>query len=119
MGHSGTTPGLNFVYAHMNRVIRNWDLNAIYVMGPGHGGRDVGIEREPRKIISGEKTFSAQVPVGIEVRASARSALLEQSKLLVCLGDVPSFVEIGRAVAAIGVATRLLVACQHSECLFA
>ena len=38
LGHWGTTPGLNFVYAHMNRVIRNWDLNAVYVMGPGHGG---------------------------------------------------------------------------------
>ncbi|MGZ4340271.1 MAG: phosphoketolase family protein, partial [Gaiellaceae bacterium] len=38
LGHWGTTPGLNFVYAHMNRVIRNWDLNAIYIMGPGHGG---------------------------------------------------------------------------------
>jgi xylulose-5-phosphate/fructose-6-phosphate phosphoketolase len=38
LGHWGTTPGLNFVYAHMDRVIRNWDLNAIYVMGPGHGG---------------------------------------------------------------------------------
>src|SRR5579863_3770687 len=38
LGHWGTTPGLNFVYAHMNRVIRNWALNAIYVLGPGHGG---------------------------------------------------------------------------------
>jgi xylulose-5-phosphate/fructose-6-phosphate phosphoketolase len=38
LGHWGTTPGLNFIYAHMNRVIRNWDLDAIYVMGPGHGG---------------------------------------------------------------------------------
>ncbi len=38
LGHWGTTPGLNFVYAHMNRVIRNWDLDAIYVIGPGHGG---------------------------------------------------------------------------------
>jgi xylulose-5-phosphate/fructose-6-phosphate phosphoketolase len=38
LGHWGTTPGLNFVYVHMNRVIRNWDLNAVYVMGPGHGG---------------------------------------------------------------------------------
>jgi len=38
LGHWGTTPGLNFVYVHMNRVIRNWGLNAIYVMGPGHGG---------------------------------------------------------------------------------
>ncbi|MDA8300280.1 MAG: phosphoketolase family protein [Actinomycetota bacterium] len=38
LGHWGTTPGLNFVYVHMNRAIRNWDLNAIYIMGPGHGG---------------------------------------------------------------------------------
>jgi xylulose-5-phosphate/fructose-6-phosphate phosphoketolase len=38
LGHWGTTPGINFVYAHLNRVIRNWDLNAIYVVGPGHGG---------------------------------------------------------------------------------
>jgi xylulose-5-phosphate/fructose-6-phosphate phosphoketolase len=38
LGHWGTTPGLNFVYAHMNRVIRKFDVNAIYVCGPGHGG---------------------------------------------------------------------------------
>ncbi len=38
LGHWGTTPGLNLIYAHMNRVIRNWDLNAIYITGPGHGG---------------------------------------------------------------------------------
>src|SRR5881398_682497 len=38
LGHWGTTPGLNFVYAHLNRAIRQRDLNAIYVCGPGHGG---------------------------------------------------------------------------------
>ena len=38
LGHWGTTPGLNFLYAHINRVIRNWDLNAMYIIGPGHGG---------------------------------------------------------------------------------
>ncbi|HKR97174.1 MAG TPA: phosphoketolase family protein, partial [Candidatus Angelobacter sp.] len=38
LGHFGTTPGLNFVYVHMNRLIRKNDLNAIYVTGPGHGG---------------------------------------------------------------------------------
>jgi xylulose-5-phosphate/fructose-6-phosphate phosphoketolase len=38
LGHWGTTPGLNFVYVHMNRVIRRDDLDAIYVTGPGHGG---------------------------------------------------------------------------------
>ena len=38
LGHWGTTPGLNFIYAHMNRAIRARDLNAIFVTGPGHGG---------------------------------------------------------------------------------
>ncbi len=38
LGHWGTTPGLNLMYAHMNRVIRNRDLNALFVTGPGHGG---------------------------------------------------------------------------------
>ena len=38
LGHWGTTPGLNFVYAHMNRAIRARELSAIYVTGPGHGG---------------------------------------------------------------------------------
>src|SRR5829696_9177269 len=38
LGHWGTTPGLNFVYAHMNRAIVRRDLDAIYVTGPGHGG---------------------------------------------------------------------------------
>jgi xylulose-5-phosphate/fructose-6-phosphate phosphoketolase len=38
LGHWGTTPGLNFIYVHMNRVIKERDLDAIYVIGPGHGG---------------------------------------------------------------------------------
>jgi xylulose-5-phosphate/fructose-6-phosphate phosphoketolase len=38
LGHWGTTPGLNFIYVHMNRVIRQRDLDAMYVIGPGHGG---------------------------------------------------------------------------------
>src|SRR4051794_11975596 len=38
LGHWGTTPGLNFLYAHMNRAITERHLNAIFVTGPGHGG---------------------------------------------------------------------------------
>jgi xylulose-5-phosphate/fructose-6-phosphate phosphoketolase len=38
LGHWGTTPGLNLVYTHMNRLIRTHDLNAIFITGPGHGG---------------------------------------------------------------------------------
>ena len=38
LGHWGTTPGQNFVYVHLNRVIKEYDLNMIYISGPGHGG---------------------------------------------------------------------------------
>ena len=38
LGHWGTTPGLNFIYVHLNRVVRKYDLNMIYITGPGHGG---------------------------------------------------------------------------------
>ena len=38
LGHWGTTPGLNFIYVHLNRVIKRHDLDMIYVAGPGHGG---------------------------------------------------------------------------------
>src|SRR5438034_5528136 len=41
LGHFGTTPGLNFVYAHLNRAIRARDLDAIFIAGPGHGGPGV------------------------------------------------------------------------------
>ena len=38
LGHWGTTPGLNFIYVHLNRIIKQHDLNLMYVIGPGHGG---------------------------------------------------------------------------------
>ena len=38
LGHWGTTPGLNFIYVHLNRIIKAWDLDMIYIAGPGHGG---------------------------------------------------------------------------------
>ena len=47
LGHWGTTPGLNFIYVHLNRVIKEHDLNVIYITGPGHGGPGTGGERLP------------------------------------------------------------------------
>jgi xylulose-5-phosphate/fructose-6-phosphate phosphoketolase len=38
LGHWGTTPGQNFIYVHLNRVIKKYDLNMLYISGPGHGG---------------------------------------------------------------------------------
>ena len=37
VGHWGTAPGQNFIYTHLNRVIKKYDLNMIYISGPGHG----------------------------------------------------------------------------------
>ena len=39
LGHWGTTPGLNFIYVHLNRLIKQHDLDMIYITGPGHGGQ--------------------------------------------------------------------------------
>src|SRR5258708_17543027 len=38
LGHWGTTPGLNFIYVHLNRVIKEQGLDVVYIAGPGHGG---------------------------------------------------------------------------------
>ena len=48
LGHFGTTPGLNLVYAHLNRAIRARDLDTIFVTGPGHGGPGERRQRLPR-----------------------------------------------------------------------
>ena len=48
LGHWGTTPGLNFIYVHLNRVITERDLDAIYVTGPGHGGPGARRQHVPR-----------------------------------------------------------------------
>ena len=48
LGHFGTAPGLNLIYAHLNRAIIQRDLNVIYVTGPGHGGPGAGRKRLPR-----------------------------------------------------------------------
>jgi len=46
LGHWGTTPGLNLVYTHLNRLIRQRDVNAIFLAGPGHGGPAAVVRRE-------------------------------------------------------------------------
>ena len=48
LGHWGTTPGLNFIYVHLNRLIKQHDLDMIYITGPGHGGPGAGRERLAR-----------------------------------------------------------------------
>jgi phosphoketolase len=50
LGHWGSTPGLNFIYAYMNRLITEHDLNATYIAGPGHGGAATGQIQSDGKI---------------------------------------------------------------------
>jgi xylulose-5-phosphate/fructose-6-phosphate phosphoketolase len=82
LGHWGTTPGLNLVYAHLNRIIRERDANIIYVTGPGHGG--------PGLVANAylEGTYSEVYP-GIEQTTSGLRKLFRQFSFP---GGIPSHV---------------------------
>jgi xylulose-5-phosphate/fructose-6-phosphate phosphoketolase len=82
LGHWGTTPGQNLIYAHLNRVIRNHDLNMIYISGPGHGG--------PAVVASTwlEGTYSEVYP-GITQDAAGMARLFRQFSFP---GGIPSHV---------------------------
>jgi xylulose-5-phosphate/fructose-6-phosphate phosphoketolase len=82
LGHWGTTPGLNFIYVHLNRIIREHDLSMIYVTGPGHGG--------PGLIANAylEGTYSEVYP-NISQNAEGMKKLFEQFSFP---GGVPSHV---------------------------
>src|SRR2546423_15310203 len=53
LGHWGTTPGQNFIYVHLNRVIKEHDLNMMYISGPGHGGRARAAQNDLERTYSG------------------------------------------------------------------
>ncbi|MGB9223638.1 phosphoketolase family protein [Mycobacterium sp.] len=82
LGHWGTTPGLNLIYAHLNRIIRNRAANVIYVTGPGHGG--------PGLVANAylEGTYS-EVYTGIEETADGLRKLFRQFSFP---GGIPSHV---------------------------
>lgn len=82
LGHWGTTPGLNFIYAHLNRVIRQRDLNMMFVTGPGHGG--------PALVANTylEGTYSEQYP-NVTQDASGMKRLFKQFSFP---GGIPSHV---------------------------
>ena len=69
LGHFGTTPGLNLIYVHLNRAIRQRDLDAIYVTGPGHGG--------PALVANAylEGTYTERLPGRLGGRVGAQGAL--------------------------------------------
>src|ERR1700757_866791 len=86
LGHWGTTPGLNIIYAHLNRIIRNRDASVIYVTGPGHGGPGLvanaylegtysevytGIEEDPEGLRKLFRQFS--FPGGIPSHVAAQT----------------------------------------------
>ena len=72
VGHWGTTPGQNFIYVHLNRVIKKYDLDMFYIAGPGHGGlRHEGAER-PGPLSSGPGRGRSPAALG------AKGAYLKQ-----------------------------------------
>jgi xylulose-5-phosphate/fructose-6-phosphate phosphoketolase len=80
LGHWGTTPGLNFVYVHLNRLIRRRELSAIYVTGPGHGGPGIVANTYL------EGTYSELYP-GIPMTADGMRRLFKQFSFP---GGIPS-----------------------------
>jgi XFP N-terminal domain len=78
LGHWGTTPGLNFIYVHLNRAIKKYDLDMIYVCGPGHGGPGMVAntylegtysELYPSVSQDAEGTAGPPRPLGLRLRA--------------------------------------------------
>src|SRR6266496_4063328 len=64
LGHWGTTPGLNFLYVHLNRLIKENDLNMIYVIGPGHGGPQLS-RRIIHRALSGDRAQPERIAAAI------------------------------------------------------
>src|ERR1700756_4330292 len=73
LGHWGTTPGQNFIYVHLNRIIKKYDLDMIYVSGPGNGGPAVGANTYP------EGPYSAAHPDISQDEAGLRKLFLQFS----------------------------------------
>jgi phosphoketolase len=69
VGHWGTTPGQNFIYVHLNRVIKKYDLDMFYVAGPGHGGPAIATSHKTKP---GCKNSSSSFPFPVEFRAMSR-----------------------------------------------
>ncbi len=96
LGHWGTTPGLNFIYVHLNRLIKQNDLNMIYVTGPGHGGPglvantflegtyselypDVGQDEAGLRRLFQQFSYPGGIPSHVAAEVPARSTRVESS----------------------------------------
>ena len=81
LGHWGTTPGLNFIYVHLNRLIKEHDLDMIYITGPGHGGPGAGrqhlsrrhLQRGLSEHLAGRGRDEAAVQAVLVSRAASRA----------------------------------------------
>ena len=92
LGHWGTTPGQNFIYAHLNRVIVKYDLDMIYVSGPGHGGPAVVANTYL------EGSYTDDVPGGLVATSLVCNACSGSSPRL---GGIPSHVSVSETPGSI------------------
>ena len=86
LGHWGTTPGLNFIYVHLNRAINQYDLDVLYIAGPGHGGPAVVAKNVQQMNIKVPlyQSHGVASPKIIELAGeSAEGTLLPTGKILV------------------------------------
>ncbi len=98
LGHWGTTPGLNFCYVHLNRVINKYDLDMIYIIGPGHGGPGIvantylegtyseiypNVSQDERGMKVLFKQFSFPGGIPSHVRPKRRAAFMKAANLVI------------------------------------
>ena len=106
LGHFGTTPGLNLIYAHLNRAIRARDLSAIFITGPGHGGpanvanaylegtyselySPVGRDEDGLRRLFRQFSFPGGIPSHAAPRRRARSMRAVSSATRSCMPSAP------------------------------
>jgi xylulose-5-phosphate/fructose-6-phosphate phosphoketolase len=102
LGHWGMTPGLNFIYVHLNRIIKQYDLDMIYVTGPGHGGPGLvantylegtysefytGVTRDERgmKRLFKQFSFPGGIPSHVAAETPDRSTKAASSATRLCM----------------------------------
>ena len=85
VGHWGTTPGQNFIYVHLNRVIKKYDLNMFYIAGPGHGGPAIGGQRLPRRHL--ERDLSERHPGRSRAEKTVQAVLVSRRDIQPCSSD--------------------------------
>ena len=87
LGHWGTTPGQNFIYVHLNRVIQKHDLDMIYISGPGHGGPAVVAQHVSRGHL--QRDLSRHQPGRSRAAEAVQAVFVSRRHSQPCIAGMP------------------------------